>query len=61
MERKEGYYWVNFRGEFLVALWMPSHSRLGLWYLHGSSIGFRDEDFKFIDKNRIKQPGKMPD
>lgn len=61
MERQEGYYWVNYRKEFLIALWKNSHANLGVWYLCGSSIGFIDEDFLFINEVRIKQPFEIPD
>jgi hypothetical protein len=60
MERQEGYYWVNRRDEFYVAEWIASIVG-GWWMLTGNERDFKDYDFEFINENRIKYPGELPE
>lgn len=57
MERQEGYYWVKIGDKFVIAEYVG-----GWWFftfkggcVHG------DEGFEFINENRIKAPGELPD
>lgn len=56
MERLKGYYWVKFCGEFEIAKWT-----LFGWQLSGVSNYFIDQEMDFINENRIKEPGELPD
>lgn len=55
MERESGYYWVNYQGEWGVALWYKeSKDSNGCWLTAGNeaTIDF-DSLFEEIDERRI--------
>lgn len=62
MERQEGYYWVKEQsssvhvGRFIIARWNGISFEIS-----GSKITFDVFDFEFINENRIKSPGELPD
>lgn len=56
MERQGGYYWVKINGEFEIAKW-----EVGYWWLNGNDDAIKDEHYEFINENRIKYPGELPD
>jgi hypothetical protein len=58
MDRHEGYYWVNYLGEFRVAYWCDLTEK---WYLTDSTYSYDDGDFDHINEVRIKYPGEIPD
>lgn len=56
MERQEGYYWVKMDGDFIIAEW--AYKR---WYIINYEMDYTDSCFDFINENRIKFPGELPD
>lgn len=50
MERESGYYWVNCKGEWIVAQWDKS---MNWWVITGNERLFYDKDFDEIDERRI--------
>ena len=59
MDRQEGYYWVKFRGVFIIAYYninIPNP-----WNIIGYTSFFKDSDFEHINEVRIKKPGELPD
>ena len=58
MERQEGYYWVNWYGAFQIGKYDPI---LDAWYFTGNKYSYKDTDFDFINENRIKAHGELPD
>lgn len=61
MERQEGYYWVNNGYRFIVAEYKHSETWGGYWMVGGEENESHDGDFEFINENRIKAPGELPD
>jgi len=63
MERQEGYYWVKHDGYFRIAEFVAYQGSFGKgwWNLFAENDTFSDEDFEFINENRIKEPGELPD
>jgi len=62
--REVGYYWVKFEEEFQIAKYEIHRKLDGVfwdWYLTGLEYPFHDEDFEYINENRIKFPGELPD
>lgn len=58
MERKEGFYWVNFDGDWIIAKWSD-----GFWAIGGFNDEYFfqeyfDDDFIAIDESEIKCPHK---
>lgn len=62
MERQEGYYWckLSLYGEsgYVIAKYLNDYK---VWVICGHTLFFYDKDFDFINENRIKQPGELPD
>lgn len=56
MDRQEGYYWVKWNGKSEVAKW----TSFG-WLLIGGTPYFEDSDLDYINENRIKEPGELPE
>lgn len=50
MNRKPGFYWVNYSDGFEIARWES-----GYWYLTAMSIGNVDEEMIEIDERRIER------
>jgi len=50
-QRKAGYYWVNFKGSWLIALFSP-----GYWWLCGMDKDYKETDFieigEFIESHK---------
>ncbi len=55
MERQEGYYWVKQDG-FMIAEY-----KYGSFWLTMDEVEYNETDFEFINENRIKQPGELPE
>jgi hypothetical protein len=53
MSRKEGYYWVKFKGQWEVANWNSSYS---IWKTAGCNYYFRDDEFDEINETQILLP-----
>jgi hypothetical protein len=51
MNRKEGYYWVKFKGGWEVGLWTG-----GYWLLTDSLRAFEDSKFDEINETQILPP-----
>lgn len=57
-KRQEGYYWVNYKGNFIIAhYWLDEDS----WTINFCNDLFADSDFEHINEVRIKQPAELPD
>jgi len=56
MERQEGYYWVKHDGDYYIGKW-----EMKKWFLAEWSHPVSDSWFEFINENRIKYPGELPD
>jgi hypothetical protein len=64
MKRKEGYYWVKYKGDWIVAefcYWTnPTTGKItegdDPWDLPGNIDGFTDSDFDFISLDPIPEP-----
>jgi len=56
MDRQEGYYWVKYGVRFIIAEWDGE-----LWYTTEYLEPMEDISFGFINENRIKSPGEIPD
>lgn len=61
MDRQEGYYWVKYKGQFLIALYVINYLKYSWWCLPGENNSYQDSDFEHINEVRIKQPGELPD
>ena len=62
MERQEGYYWVKKDGNFEIGQWIPADiKRDGWWMLTGEERDYDDSQLDYINENRIKYPGELPD
>jgi hypothetical protein len=50
--REKGYYWVQFEeiGKFIIAEYLGTDWG---WQLHGGTEYYEDNDFHFIDNERI--------
>lgn len=48
MKRKDGYYWVNFRGTWIIGFWEISR-----WHCAEISGRWDDVDFQQIDEKQI--------
>lgn len=55
--RERGYYWVNFRGDWIPASF--DHRDPGAWNIIGSDYTFYDGEFYEIGP-RIHPPATMP-
>lgn len=60
MERQEGYYWVKVNGMYHIGYYFIE---LGddWWSLCNDDNIHKDDYFEFINENRIKAPGELPD
>jgi hypothetical protein len=55
--RQEGYYWVKYKENWIVALCMKTH-----WFLPGiDKKVYTDSDFSKINENRIHAPDEKPE
>jgi hypothetical protein len=49
--RLEGYYWVEWQGEWVVAFW--NHR---VWWIATRDEEFEDSDFTVITQERLNPP-----
>jgi len=61
MERKEGYYWVKYFGDWVPAKWEGERKEnpAGGWWLENSQ--YDTDDWDEIDENRILSPDDVKD
>ena len=57
MNRQEGYYWVKYKGYYIIGEYLTSE----IWIIPGKYDEFQDSDFEHINEVRIKEPGELPD
>lgn len=57
MDRQEGYYWVKYKGYYIIGEYLTSE----VWIIPGKFEEFEDSDFEHINEVRIKEPGELPD
>ncbi len=60
MNRLEGYYWVKYKNEYLIAKWLCASQKC-VWVIGGNINPDNDKYIKHINENRIKEPGELPD
>ena len=51
MDRLEGYYWVKWQGEWIVAFWDAP-----VWHHPYRDEEFKDSDFTLISGERLVSP-----
>ena len=51
MKREEGYYWVKYRGDWIIAEY--THELRPKWYVIGNECPFHEREFSEINENRI--------
>lgn len=49
MKRESGFYWVKYKGEWIVAKWNGFWFRTGVWKID------QDSDLEEIDERRIER------
>lgn len=47
--REQGYYWVKYKGKWIIAEWWPNMG----WSIAGFIHSREDYDFEEIDEKRI--------
>lgn len=64
MDRQEGYYWVKYNDEYIIAYCYICGMGYPVWtsnkFLDGYDV-VRDSNLQHINENRIKEPGELPD
>lgn len=59
MKREEGFYWVKWVGDWIVAQWVCTED-VGCWRTTISYELLEDNDFEVIDTLKIKTPENKP-
>lgn len=58
--REEGYYWVKYKNEYLIAKWLCNAQRC-VWVIGGNINPDNEKYIEHINENRIKKPEELPD
>lgn len=51
MKRENGFYWVNYKGEWIVGQWDEN-----LWWIPAADVHFNNDEFIEIDERMIVRP-----
>jgi hypothetical protein len=63
MDRQEGYYWVKYDGDFIIAYCYRCGMGYNVWNILNKPDEeiIIDSDLDYINEVRIKQPDELPD
>jgi hypothetical protein len=51
--REPGFYWVKYKGEWVVAQWFEHTEKVQSWYIINNDYELGDQHFEEIDERRI--------
>ena len=60
IDRQEGYYWIKYKGKYLIAKWLCDPKQC-IWVIGGDINPNNYKYIEHINEVRIKEPGELPD